>query len=160
MPHLSPRNVHYRAATLADVVEMARCRLADPAAGPADPRMAAYLEGKHHPRRALTARIAYVALVAGRVVGYVAGHLTRRYECEGEVQYLFVDPSHRRVGVASQLLRELAGWFTERGAARICVDVEPGNASARAFYKRYGAIELQPSWLVWNDIRSVGAGAA
>src|SRR6267378_7162895 len=66
--HLSPRNIHYRAATLADVVEMARCRLADPAAGPADPRMAAYLEGKHHPRQALTARIAYVALVGERVV--------------------------------------------------------------------------------------------
>lgn len=145
---------------IADVAEMARCRLADPAAGPADPRMAAYLEGKHHPRHALEARVAYVALAGDHVVGYIAGHLTRRYECDGELQYLFVDPSRRRLGIAGQLLRELARWFTEQGAGRICVDVEPGNAPARAFYKRHGAVDLHPCWLVWNDIRSVGAGAA
>jgi len=139
---------------------MARCRLADPAAGPVDHRIAAYLEGKHHPRQALEARVAYVALVGDDVVGYIAGHLTRRFECHGELQYLFVDPSRRRLGIAAQLLRELARWFTEQGAGVICVDVEPGNAPARAFYKRNGAVDLHPSWLVWNDIRSVDAGAA
>src|SRR2546430_11652709 len=104
---------------------MARCRLTDPAAAPADPRMAAYLEGKHHPRQALEARVAYVALVGDHVVGYIAGHLTRRDECDGELQYLFVDPSRRRLGVAGQLLRELARWLTELGAGRLCVDAEP-----------------------------------
>lgn len=41
-----------------------------------------------------------------------------------------------------ELLRFLARWFTRQGAARICVNVEPSNAVARAFYARHGATEL------------------
>jgi hypothetical protein len=44
------------APTEADVSEMAACRLRDPEASPADPRMAAYFTGQHHPQRALTLR--------------------------------------------------------------------------------------------------------
>ena len=54
--------VAYREATLADVPEMVRCRVGDPAIGPADPRMALYLEGKHHPQRALAPRVMFVCL--------------------------------------------------------------------------------------------------
>jgi hypothetical protein len=39
----SASTMRYREATVADVAEIARSRLADPAAGRADPRMAAYL---------------------------------------------------------------------------------------------------------------------
>src|SRR2546422_9146006 len=76
--------VQYRQATTADVPGMAQCRLADPAAGVADPRMAAHLDGHHHPQQALPPRVAFVALVGTAVVGYIAGHLTRRYQCDGE----------------------------------------------------------------------------
>ena len=152
--------VDYREATVADVPEMARSRLTDPVAGPADERMAAYLELKHHPQQALEPRVAYVASVAGTVVGYIAGHLTRRYGCDGEVQYLFVAPKHRGTEVAVQLLRVQARWFTEQGARKICVNVEPGNGVARAFYARCGAKELNRFWMVWGDIQTVAAGAA
>lgn len=53
--------IHYRAATGADVPAMTRCRTPDHAASPADPRMAAYLEGRHHPQQALAARAAFAA---------------------------------------------------------------------------------------------------
>ena len=53
--------IHYREATSADVPAMTRCRAPDHAAGPADPRMAAYLEGRHHPQQALAARAAFAA---------------------------------------------------------------------------------------------------
>ena len=62
---------------------MAACRLADPSAGAVDSRMAAYLDGVHHPHQALQPRVAYLAIEDHAVVGYIAGHLTRRYECEG-----------------------------------------------------------------------------
>jgi GNAT superfamily N-acetyltransferase len=54
--------------------------------------------------------------------------------------------------VATQLLRRLAEWFVSQGARRICVDVQPANRSARAFYARHGATELNPHWMVWEDI--------
>jgi len=151
--------VQYRQATTADVPGMVQCRLADPAAGVADPRMAAYLDGHHHPRQALLPRVAFVALVGTTVVGYIGGHLTRRYQCDGELQYLFVAPQYRRTGIASELLRLLAPWFAHEGARKVCVNVDPDNGDARAFYTLHGAISLHPFWLVWNDIRAV-CGAA
>lgn len=51
------------------------------------------------------------------------------------------------------MLRRLGSWFTLHGTARICVDVEPDNARARAFYANHGAVELNPHWLVWPDIK-------
>ena len=78
--------------------------------------------------------------------------MTRRYDCEGELQYLYVAPPHRRNGIASELLTLLAGWFTERDASRVCVDVEPDNATARTFYACRGASDLNPHFLVWGDI--------
>jgi ribosomal protein S18 acetylase RimI-like enzyme len=150
--------VHYRQATVADVPEMARSRLDDPAAGPADSRMAAYLEGTHHPQRALAPRVAYVVLDGDAVVGYIAGHLTERYACDGELQYLFVAPQFRRSGIATALLRLLARWFTERGALKICVDVNLDSPAALPFYTRHGAEALNKHWLVWHDIRSLAGG--
>ena len=145
--------VRYREASASDVADMARSRAADPAAGPADPRMAAYLEGRHHPRHALLPRVAFVALQEDGVVGYIAGHLTRRYDCDGEVQYLFVTPSHRRMGVGTELLRRLAGWFAGQRAFRICVDVNVDSPAADPFYTWRGARPLNRYWRVWDDIR-------
>jgi ribosomal-protein-alanine N-acetyltransferase len=143
--------VQYRQATGADVPGMERSRLTDRAAGPADSRMAAYLEGRHHPQHALAPRVAYLALERDAVVGYIAGHLTRRYDCDGELQYLFVAPGHRRTGVASALLRLLRDWFRDQHASRICVDVEPDNAGGRAFYGHHGATPLNRGWLVFSE---------
>src|SRR5205814_2077970 len=118
----SVESVHFRKATTADVAAMAHCRLADPAGGPADPRMAAYFDGQHHPQMALLPRVGYVALVGDEVVGYIAGHRTTRHACAGELQYLYVASAYRRRGIASALLRLLAAWFREQGATRVCVN--------------------------------------
>ncbi len=147
--------IRYREATLADVPEMERIRVPDSAAGPADPRMASYLRGEHHPQKALMPRVIRVAADPEAIIGYIGGHLTRRYGCDGELQYLYVVPGHRRTGVASEMLRSLWGWFQERDASRICVDVEPSNGRARGFYMSHGASYLNSHWLVWSDIRTV-----
>jgi GNAT superfamily N-acetyltransferase len=120
--------------------------------------MAAYLEGRHHPQHALGPRAAYLATVDGAVAGYIAGHLTRRYGCVGEVQYLYVAPAHRRAGIASRLLRQLVQWFEAQEAVRICVDVNDDSPGARAFYVSQGARPLRPHWMVWPDISTVVAG--
>ena len=152
-------SVQYREATTADVPDMARSRLTDAEAGPADGRMAAYLDGTHHPQRALPPRTAYVAVADEAVVAYIAGHLTRRFGCDGEVQYLYVAPQYRRRGMGGQLLLLQASWFGGRGAARICVNVDPANGGARAFYEHHGATELRHAWYVWTDMGALVRGA-
>lgn len=97
-------------------------------------------------------RVMYLAEDPEGVVGYIGGHLTERYGCDGELQYLYIVQSHRRNGVATELFRMLAGWFRAQGASRVCVDVEPNNEGARAFYSRRGAVPLNPNWMVWGAI--------
>jgi GNAT superfamily N-acetyltransferase len=136
---------------------MAACRAGDPDNGPADERMAGYLEGRHHPRHGLAPRAAFVALSDERIVGYVAGHLTTRYDCDGEVQYLYVAPPHRRSGIASELLRHLACWFIEQDARKVCVDVNLDSPAAQPFYARHGAVALNKHWMVWEDVGALCA---
>jgi ribosomal protein S18 acetylase RimI-like enzyme len=118
-------------------------------------RMARYLAGEHHPRHALRPRVMFVACDGHSIAGYIAGHLTRRFGCDGELEWIHVAPAYRGTGVAAELLRRLVAWFGARGAARVCVDVTPDNAAARRFYARHGAHPLQPSWMVWDDIAAV-----
>jgi len=146
------QGVQYREATVADIPDIERSRHADPTAGRADPRMTAYLERRHHPHLALPSRVAYVAVDDDAVAGYIAGHLTRRFECDGEVQYLFVAPQYRRTGVASALLRLVARWFVEQRASRVCVNVNVDSPPALPFYLRHGATPLNRYWLIWSDI--------
>ncbi len=142
-----------RPATFEDIPALVELRAPDEEAGPADARMARYLAGEHHPQLALEPRTILLAEAGdGRVVGYTGGHLTQRYDCEGELQYLYVVTGSRRSGVATLLARELFRWFRAHGAERICVDVEPANHGARAFYRRLGATDLSEHWMVWEPM--------
>jgi len=148
----------YRPSQAADVPAMAHIRAHE--WGNFDywtNRISGYLEGESNPQRALPPRTCYVAVEQSSVVGFVAGHLTRRYGCEGELEWINVIPERRGAGIASELLRLLAGWFVEQKAFRVCVDVEPSNAVARAFYTRHGAETLNEHWLVWNNISNLVA---
>jgi ribosomal protein S18 acetylase RimI-like enzyme len=100
--------VSFRPASAADVAAMAACRSRDPQGGPADERMGAYFRGEHHPHLALPPRTGFVALANDAVVGYIAGHLTTRHDCQGEVQYLFVSSEFRRQGIARRLIQLMA----------------------------------------------------
>jgi GNAT superfamily N-acetyltransferase len=148
----SSHDIRFRIASSADVPAMARCRSTDPAAGPADSRMAAYFEGQHHPQQALPSRVGYVALAGETVIGYIAGHRTTRHGCAGEVQYLFVAPEHRRRGVAKALLRLLADWFSKAGAQKVCVCVDADSPAATPFYQSVGASSFRRFWYEWDDI--------
>ena len=145
-----------RAATSADFAAIAQSRLSDATDGPADPRMAAYLEGLHHPHQALPPRVGYVALSGDQVVGYIAGHETTRHGCQGEVQYLFVASAYRRRGIATAMLRLLADWFQQQRSHHVCVgvanDSPPGT---KHFVENAGAKPFKKHWYAWEDIRIV-----
>jgi GNAT superfamily N-acetyltransferase len=144
-----------RVARQADVPAMARLRAANmPSEEAWKLRIASYLAKEHHPRHALRPRICYVALAGEKkLAGYIAGHLTRRYHCDGELQWINVIPKQRGTGVAGELLQRLAKWFVKQKARRICVDVDPANVPARRFYAKHGAKPLNAHWLVWPDIK-------
>jgi GNAT superfamily N-acetyltransferase len=145
--------IDYRKADLSDVAIVAHLRRAGEAGGDSADRMSRYLAGVHHPQEALLPRVMWIAAQGEAPIGYVAGHLTRRFGCDGELQWIYVVPEHRRTGIASTLLRLLAEWFLQQEARRICVDV--GDDDARPFYQRHGAVELNRHWMVWEDIASV-----
>jgi GNAT superfamily N-acetyltransferase len=145
-------DVRFRVATSADVPAMAACRLTDPAAGAADPRMAAYFDGQHHPQQALAPRVGYVAVVDEAIVGYIAGHRTHRHGYAGELQYLFVAPDYRRRGIGRALVERLADWFERDGARDICVCVDLDSPAAAPFYDRLGAAPFKRFWWGWTDM--------
>lgn len=115
-------------------------------------RISRYLDGDHHPQHALMPRVMYVAFEGDCLVGFIAGHLTCRYACHGELEWINVIPASRGSGISSELLRRLGAWFIEQNASRICVNVDPANTAARRFYMRHAAQKLNENWLVWNDI--------
>lgn len=116
-------------------------------------RISNYLAGIHNPQNALPQRVIAVAESDGVVVGFIAGQLTTRFSCQGELQWLDVSPKFRRRKIASQLIKVLAEWFIENGAFRICVD--PGTEIARRFYAANGATQLNNHWMFWSDIRDI-----
>lgn len=143
--------IRFRPADLADVPGLVG--LPRPGEAGGDPRMLQYLAGEHHPRHALPPRVMWMAEEDAGPVGYAAGHLTRRFRCDGELQWIYVVRRCRRAGVGAELLRRVALWFLDQGASRICVDV--GDEEARSFYRRLGATELRPHWMVWEHVGDV-----
>ena len=148
--------LHYRQVEASDIPALARIRAADWGSEEYwTARISGYLNGELHPQKALAPRVMYVALDVDSILGFIAGHLTRRYGCDGELEWVNVVPERRGTGISSELLRLLAAWFVEQKARKVCVDVDPANPVARKFYARHGAVTLNPHWMVWNDIGEV-----
>ena len=51
---------------------------------------------------------------------------------------VITDPGRRRQGLAWRVIASLAAWGREQGARGVCLQVEAGNAPARALYDRFG----------------------
>ena len=146
----------FREANADDAPAMIQCRNSDPHAEPADPRIVGYLRGQHHPQQAMPSRNGFVAIDKGAVVGYIAGHLTTRHGCAGELQYLFVSSSYRRRGIGTELILHLARWFHFNSASDVCVALAADSPKeARPFFESLGAIPLKKDWYHWKDIGSV-----
>lgn len=150
----APVHYRYRQADHLDVAAMAVLRAAEWGTEAYWlERIGAYLRHEYNPAQALWARAAFVAEAGEQVVGFAAGHLTRRFDCGGELQWLNVAAPCRRQGVGSALLRLAAHWFAAQNCGRICVDCDPENTVAHAFYAHHGAAPLNPHWLFWESAR-------
>jgi ribosomal protein S18 acetylase RimI-like enzyme len=147
---------HIRPATSADTPAMAAIRAAERGSHEYwHDRIAGYLAGTVNPQQALPERAVFVAEDRGAIIGFVAGHRTRRYGCDAELEWINTAATHRGQGFAAALLLAQAAWFVEQQAFRVCVNIAPDNTPAVAFYRKHGAQPLNEFFMVWPDIRSV-----
>ncbi len=76
-----------------------------------------------------SSRPTWVAEVEGRVAGFAD------LEPDGHVDFMYVDPDHQRVGVASALLRTIESAARELGVPRLHAEV---SITARPFFAGQG----------------------
>jgi aminoglycoside 3-N-acetyltransferase I len=88
--------------------------------------------------------IALVAIDAGAVVGGLTAYELVKYEQERSELYLYdlaVLESHRRRGVATDLIEALTRLGSERGASVVFVQADYGDEPAIALYTKLGVRE-------------------
>ncbi len=123
-------------------------------------RIDRYLRGEYSPQQALALRSAFVAVDQMTILGFVAGHLTRRFGCDGEVQWIDVDQGRRGAGIGYGLMAQMGTWFVSANAGRICVNVDPNNIAARRLYAKCGAQSLNDFWMIWDSAHLICAPQA
>ncbi len=90
----------------------------------------------------------FVAVVDGRVVGYILGAIIEmqpdlfEYVDSGFIADVFVDPAHRRRGIARQLVETMTAWFAERGIYLVEWQVAAMNPGAIRFWESVGGQPL------------------
>lgn len=142
--------VRYRKALIADAPALSRLHGEDESCGADEYLMARYMAGEHHPEMALHSRTVLVATANDAPIGYIAGHLTLRFGCHGEIQWIYVAREHRDGHVAKQLLRLQSRWFVQHRAFRVCADV--CDDRARRLYRHHGADDYVGHWVIWDNI--------
>ena len=82
-------------------------------------------------------KVLFVAEDGGALLGVVGG-FRRLDPREVQLVSLWVDPGARGRGVARSLIRAVARWARDLGAADIVLFVQEANAPGRALYLRAG----------------------
>jgi GNAT superfamily N-acetyltransferase len=67
-----------------------------------------------------------------------------------ELVGMWVAPSHRRRGIAAELLDAVKAWATSEGATALTLGVREHNESARRAYRRMGMRLLGETMPEWN----------
>jgi GNAT superfamily N-acetyltransferase len=96
-------------------------------------------------------RIVFKAVIEGLIIGYIAGHLTTRYDMNAEIQSFYVLKEHQRARAGSKLFESLLSWLTTQNATSLCVGIDDKNPY-HAFYSKYGGKHLNPHWICWEDV--------
>ena len=119
----------------------------------------------------------FVAEDGGGVFGFASGGPRERFsrelrEYEGELQTVYVLPSHRGTGAGRRLVRAVARYLTEQRVNSMVLWVFTENRPARRFYESLGGVpvaedgfELGGAWLSetaygWKDLGALLADAS
>jgi len=99
---------------------------------------------------------AVLAELDSRPVGFAAYHHTVRHGADAELQAMYVLHEMQGRGVGSQLLLQITRRLVADGSRTMCVGYDPRNPYKR-FYARHGAVEIDPHWSIWRDLRRLAA---
>ncbi len=116
-------------------------------------RWQTYFAGKS-PQTSKPERVVLKVIIDDKIAGYIAGHLTTRYEIDAEIQSFYILKEHQRKGIGKLLLTELVNWLLAINAHSLCVGIAPGNPY-KAFYLKYGGQYLNEHWIWWDDINEL-----
>jgi len=153
---LHPSIFHFREAIESDIPELARiCAKEGQPIEFWNARLFGYLKNEFNPFQALDSRVIFVAIREGIPVGFVAGHITRRSDYPGHVQWIGVSPEYQRMGIGSELVWILAGWFVERQITKVRADVDIEFIGSSDFFNYHKAQLQNKRWLCWEDIRTI-----
>lgn len=107
-------------------------------------------------------RVAYVAEVAARVVGFVTAgpERSRNAIYPGEVYALYVRDAHQGQGIGRALVRIAAAELVPRGLSPILIWTLHGNPKSRAWYEALGGtlVGEKRELLGRHELREVGYG--
>jgi GNAT superfamily N-acetyltransferase len=96
-------------------------------------------------------RAMFKAVSGEAIIGYIAVHLTSRYDKDAEIQSFYVLKDHQRKGVGRGLLLKALEWLEAHHAKSLCVGISSKNPY-QAFYIKYGGRYLNENWIFWDDI--------
>lgn len=91
----------------------------------------------------------FVALADDRVIGFAEAAVRRDYVngCDGSpvlfLEGVFVDPGHRRQGVAGALVAAVANWGRAQGCSEFASDAELDNTDSHAMHRALGFVETE-----------------
>jgi len=86
----------------------------------------------------------------GRITGYLAGHLTTRFDLAAEIQSFYVLKEVQNQKTGTQLLTSFVTWLIDMNAGSLCVGIKPEN-KYKAFYLKHGGEYLNEHWIYWPD---------
>ena len=107
-----------------------------------------YFRGES-PQTSKPERIIFKAVVDNKLVGYIAGHLTTRYNKDAEIQSFFILKAYQRKGFGKMLFLKFIEWLDAQNAKSLCVGIMPDNPY-KAFYLKHGGQYLNPHWIYWD----------
>ncbi len=96
--------------------------------------------------------LVFVARQDTSIVGFITGHFCELVSSVskpvpmGSIDELYVVPSHRQQGVASQMYKRLESTFIDYGVEQVFVEVWAFNQNAHHFYEEVG-FKPHISWL-------------
>lgn len=82
-------------------------------------------------------RAYFLALDGMQAVGYAGVAILAG---EGHIMTIGVVESHRRCGIAGQLMAVLTAWFDSREVTEVTLEVRVDNLAARALYASWGFV--------------------
>ncbi|MEO8860414.1 MAG: GNAT family N-acetyltransferase [Ginsengibacter sp.] len=83
-----------------------------------------------------------------KIVGYLAGHLTTRYNLDAEIQSFCVLKQDQKQKIGTRLLTEFTKWLIKMNARSLCVGFKPEN-KYKAFYFKHAGQYLNEHWIYW-----------